>query len=232
VTQIASKKAKKEAGASAPSERTLMLAEVVRENLFAFVVRGGMKALDLLLESERERLCGPVHARGPAGGAARWGSTQGKLVMGGQRVSVRRPRVRQGGHEVELSTWEQFAPRDPLNERTLEQMALGVSTRSYHRSVEELPSDLAADGAGKSAVSERLVAMTQQQLTDWLARDLSNEKIGAVMIDAIVVAEHTVVVALGITESGEKQPLGLWDGATEDSVLCQSTRACPSSLPR
>ncbi len=222
MTQIASKRAKREAGASAPSERTLLLAEVVRENLFAFVVREGMRALDVLLESERERLCGPAHARGRAGDATRWGSTQGKLVMGGQRVSVRRPRVRQGGHEVELSAWEQFASRDPLNERTLEQMTLGVSTRSYRRSVEELPSDLAADGAGKSAVSERLVAMTQQQLNDWLARDLSNEKFAAVMVDAIVVADHTVIVALGVTESGEKQPLGLWDGATENSVVCQN----------
>jgi hypothetical protein len=45
-------------------------------------------------------------------------------------------------------------------------------------------------------VSERLVAMTQQQLREWLARDLSDEKISAVMIDPIVVAEHTVLVAL------------------------------------
>lgn len=218
----ASNKTQREVVENESRQRTLMLAEVVRDNLFAFVVREGMKALDVLLESERERLCGPAHARGPAGGATRWGSTQGKLVMGGQRVSVRRPRVRQDGHEVELAAWEQFASRDPLNERTLEQIALGVSTRSYRRSVEELPVELAADGAGKSAVSERLIAMTQQQLNDWLARDLSNENIVSVMIDAIVVADHTVVIALGITEAGEKQPLGLWDGATENSVVCQS----------
>jgi putative transposase len=222
MAKIASKKSEREVVRSESQQRTLLLAEVVRENLFAFVVREGMKALDVLLEGERERLCGPAHARGPAGGATRWGSTQGKLVMGGQRVSVRRPRVRQDGHEVDLSAWEQFAARDPLNERTLEQMTLGVSTRGYRRSVEELPDELGADGAGKSAVSERLVAMTKQQLSDWLARDLSAEKIAAVMIDAIVVAEHTVVVALGITEAGEKQPLGLWDGATENSVVCQN----------
>ena len=219
---IASKRAKREAKTSAPNERTLMLAEVVRENLFAFVVREGMKALDVVLERERESLCGPAYARGPAGSATRWGSTQGKLIMGGQRVCVRRPRVRQDGREVALPAWTEFADRDPLNERTLEQIALGVSTRGYRRSVEELPSELSADGASKSAVSERLVALTQQQLDAWLSRDLSKEKIAAVMIDGIEVAGHTVVVALGIAESGEKQPLGLWDGATENSVVCQS----------
>lgn len=219
---IASKRAKREAKTSAPSERTLMLAEVVRENLFAFVVREGMKALDVVLEREREALCGPAYTRGPAGSAMRWGSTRGKLIMGGQRVSVRRPRVRQDGREVALPAWSEFADRDPLNERTLEQIALGVSTRGYRRSVEELPPELSADGAGKSAVSERLVALTQQQLDAWLSRDLSNEKIRSLMIDGIEVAGHTVVVALGITESGGKQPLGLWDGATENSVVCQS----------
>ena len=63
---IASKRTKTEGAKSAPSERTLMLAEVVRENLFAFVVREGMKALDVLLERDREALCGPAYTRGPA----------------------------------------------------------------------------------------------------------------------------------------------------------------------
>jgi hypothetical protein len=70
--------------------------------------------------------------------------------MGGQRVSVRRPRVRQDGREVPLPAWAEFADRDPLNERTVEQIALGVSTRGYRRSVEALPPELGPDGAGRA----------------------------------------------------------------------------------
>lgn len=217
-----SKKPRKEVAASAPAERTLLLAEFVRENLFAFVVREGMKALDVLLEQDREAICGPAYARARQEGAQRWGSSAGRLVMGGQRVSVRKPRVRQNGREVELPSWAAFADKDPLNERTVEQVALGVSTRGYRRSVEDLPSELDADSTSKSAVSRRLVSLTQQQLDAWLARDLSAERIAAVMVDGIEVAGHTVIVALGITETGEKQPLGLWDGATENSAVCQS----------
>jgi transposase-like protein len=218
----ASKKPTKEVTRSAPAERTLLLAEFVRENLFAFVVREGMKALDMLLEQDRESICGPAYARARQEGAQRWGSSEGRLVMGGQRVSVRKPRVRQNGREVELPSWAAFADKDPLNERTVEQVALGVSTRGYRRSVEELPSELDADSTSKSAVSRRLVSLTQQQLDAWLARDLSGERIAAVMVDGIEIAGHTVIVALGITEAGEKQPLGLWDGATENSAVCQS----------
>ena len=46
--------------------------------------------------------------------------------------------------------------------------------------------------------------MTQAQLDAWLARDLSNENVASIMIDGIEVTGHTVVVALGISESGEK----------------------------
>jgi transposase-like protein len=142
--------------------------------------------------------------------------------MGGQRVSVRKPRVRQNGREVELPSWAAFADKDPLNERMVEQIAPGVSTRGYRRSIEELPTELDADSTSKNAVSRRLVSLTQQQLDAWLARDLSEERIAAVMVDGIEVAGHTINVALGITETGEKQPLGLWDGATENSAVCQS----------
>lgn len=146
------------------SERQFQLGEVIKTNLYMFVVREGMKALDVVPEQERERLCGPAGAHGPAGEAKRWGHTHGRLVMGGQTVSVRKPRVRQGGREVQLPSWEQFADTDPLDERTLEQMAIGVSTRSYARSVEPMPRELDSGGTSKSATSRRLVASTKKRL--------------------------------------------------------------------
>ncbi|HEX5657475.1 MAG TPA: serine/threonine-protein kinase, partial [Polyangiales bacterium] len=57
-------------------------------------------------------------------GEACAGSPRTLLVEG---VSVRKPRVRQNGREVELPSWAAFADKDPLNERTVEQVALGVS---------------------------------------------------------------------------------------------------------
>jgi putative transposase len=140
--------------------------------------------------------------------------------MGGRRVMLPRPRVRQHGKEVALPSWEQFANQDPLRQRTLEQMMLGVSTRGYQRSVEELPDELDPHGASKSATSRRFVAVTEEQVTQWLQRDLSNLGIVVVMLDGIVVGEHTIVVALGVDESAKKHVLGLWQGATENATVC------------
>jgi transposase-like protein len=218
-------KTKRNQAPNASQQRTLRLAAFVKQNLYDFVVHEGMKALEALLEGDREQLCGPAHRRGDPSDPLRWGKTEGRLVMGGRRVMVAKPRVRQQGKEVTLPAWEQFSDEDPLGKRTVEQMMVGVSTRNYDRSIEEVPEDYGPHGAAKSSVSRRFVALTREKLDAWLERDLSELRIAVVMIDGIEVGEHTVVVALGIDETGEKHPLGLWQGATENAALCSALLA-------
>jgi putative transposase len=204
----------------ATRQRSLKLAEFVRRNLTTFLIREGMKALDVVLEQDRVALCGAAHSKGVDSDPVRWGATDGRLVMGGQRVIVRKPRVRQDGKEVELPTWAEFADEDPLDERAFEQLVLGVSTRNYDRSLDELPDELGSHGASKSAASRRFVEMTSQKLEKWMKQDLSKLGLVVVMLDGIIVAKHTVIVALGIDETGKKHALGLWIGETENAVIC------------
>jgi transposase-like protein len=209
-------------GTSAPEQRKLRLAAVLRENLYEFIIGEGMKAVQELLEQDRERLCGPAYAKGDADAPQRWGATDGRLVMGGRRVTVRKPRVRHGGKEVTLPSWAQFADEDPLEERTVEQMVLGVSTRGYDRSVEPIPDELGPHGASKSAASRRFVTLTAEKVETWLKRDLTELRIAVVFIDGIEVNDQTVIVALGVDETGGKHALGLWHGATENATVCES----------
>ena len=53
-------------------------------------------------------------------------------------VQIRRPRVRAGGAEVALPTFQAFADTDPLNRRVVEQMLIGVA-RSVVRHVISSP---------------------------------------------------------------------------------------------
>lgn len=175
-----------------------------------------------MLEQDRERLCGPAYSKQGRDGAVRWWHTDGRLVMGGHRVTVRKPRARKDDKEVTLPSWAQFADEDPLDERTLEQMMVGVSTRSYERSIEPLPDDLAPHGTSKSAVSRRFVTMTQQQVEQWLERDISTLQVAAVMIDGIEISGRSVVIALGIDQAGNKHVLGIWLGATESAAICNA----------
>jgi len=47
-------------------------------------------------------------------------------------------------------------------------------------------------------------------------RDLSGEKFVAVFVDGKTFAEDTMVIALGVTEGGEKRPLGFVQTSTKN----------------
>jgi transposase-like protein len=214
-----SKKSRSNGAQSAQSH--LSLVGFVRRNLQAFVIEQGMLALQEVLREEQEELCGPAHKKGASDEAKRWGTARGRLAFGGQRITVERPRVRKSGKEVSLPSWEEFSNEDPLDEATYKQMVLGVSTRNFARSLDELPSELESHGATRSAASRRFAKRTQEQFDEWLGRSLTDMSLVAIMIDGIVVDGQSVLVALGITEAGEKQPLGVHLGTTENTTVVQ-----------
>jgi transposase-like protein len=199
------------------------LATMIRGDLLGLVHQLGMQAVLAMLEDERTRLCGERYKHDAPRQATRGGSVRGELALGGRRVALRRPRVvDRHGREVPLDTWEELASRDPLDLRALEQMAIGVATRKYARSLESLPDDVETRGTSKSAVSRRFVALTAEKLTAWMARPLGDLDIWAVFIDGIHFGEHIVLCALGVDATGAKHVLGLWEGATENETACKA----------
>ncbi|MQA92738.1 MAG: IS256 family transposase [Gemmatimonas sp.] len=142
------------------------------------------------------------------------------LVLAGRRVRVKRPRVRStNGSEVVLPSWAAWSAEDPLERRAVEQMLVGVSTRKYARSLEELPSDVGSSGVSKSAVSERFVRGTQKHLQTVQERDLSGLDLKVLFLDGVHFRkEHVVIAAVGVDATGSKHVLGLWEGATENAA--------------
>ena len=65
--------------------------------------------------------------------------------------------------------------------------------------MEPVGEQVEADGksTSKSAVSRKLVAMTETALADLLAADLTGLDLVALMIDGVHFADHLCVVALG-----------------------------------
>ena len=183
------------------------------------VVGAGMSVLAKMLEAEREKLCGPRYVHSTTRKASRGGTTKAELALGGRRVSLQRPRViGKDGREIGLHTWELLAGDDALSKRAVEQMVLGVSTRKYRRSLEDV--DVKTRGTSKSAVSRRFVALTQAQLDAMMKADLKRIDLAVLMIDGIVFDGHVVLIALGIDVEGEKHVLGMHEGATENGAAC------------
>jgi transposase-like protein len=196
-----------------------------RTELFDLVVSAGLQVVAALLEEDRRTLCGARYAHDATRQATRAGTVPSAVVLGGRTVALRRPRVRNADGEVPLPTFQALTERDPLTRRAVEQMVLGVSTRRYVRSLEPLPARLRSRSTSKSAVSRRFVARTRAQLATWQTRPLDTLDLAVVFIDGLQFARQCVVVALGIDTTGRKHVLGLWDGSTENTTVCQGLLA-------
>ena len=195
--------------------------KVTKIGLLAFVHAVGRAALGEVFEEEVARVAGPKGKRVADRKVHRWGSTMTPLPFGGREIVVERPRVRsKDGREVRLPLIDELRRQDPLPERVAEQIVLGVSTRGYDRSLEPVASGTRTRRTTKSSASRALVEKTTQKMGAFLARRLDKLDLIALFVDAIEVASHAVVVALGVTTDGTKVPLGLWIGSTENAVIC------------
>jgi putative transposase len=202
------------------------LAGAARQGLLALAVGTGLQVLQVLqamLDEDVTRLVGAKGRHNPQRTAVRHGSEPGQVTLGGRRVGVRRPRVRtaDGTREVAVPAYQAFASTELLGELALERMLAKLSTRRYAAGLEPVGEQVeaSAQGTSKSAVSCRFVARTEHALAELLASDLSGLDLIALLVDGVHVAEHTCVVALGITLDGTKVPLGLAEGATENATV-------------
>lgn len=169
-----------------------------------------------LYQQEVEELCGPSYSRKSDRGFYRGGSDPSSVLANGQRIEVRKPRVKKGEREVELQTHRALRDYDLLNDRVVNHMLKGVSSRDYDGLVEELEGGL---GLKKSAVSRAFVKGSKQALDELNGRNLSGHEWVAIMIDGIEFATRHVIVAIGITTKGRKLVLGLREGDTENSEV-------------
>jgi len=197
--------------------------ESLRGDLRGFVIDAGYRIFLELLEEERELLCGPRYAHIGERQAYRHGYDQGSLVFGGRKISVPKPRVRSlGGKEIELETWRETSATDPLEERVMEQVLAGVTTRKYSRSLEPAPAEVKTSSESRSSVSRMFVARTKEQVKAFLSRPLGDLDLPVIMIDGTGLGDHLLLVALGIDADGYKHVLGVVEGTTESSQVCLS----------
>jgi putative transposase len=208
-----------------PEQVTIGLRELVgaaKEGLLALSVGVGLAVVQELFEAEVTRLAGPKGKHDPDRCAYRHGQEDRQVTLGGRRVQVSKPRVRSvADQELELRTFRAFAKRDLLNQAALGRMLAGLSTRQYPVGLEPI-GQVEARATSKSAISQRFIEGTERKLAELFGRDLSQLNLVAMFIDGVELAEHCIVVALGVDADGRKHPLGLWEGTTENKTVCNA----------
>jgi transposase-like protein len=194
-----------------------------RTAFFGLCLEAGQQVLHTMMEQDRERLCGPRNVPDPDRRAYRHGQAPGEVTLGGRRILVPRLRARSvGGDELALPSFAYAAHRDPLDARTLEAIAIGITTRKYRRALDPLPAARRERAVSKSSVSRRFVALTSAQLATWLARPLDDLAVRVLLIDGLHFRDHVVVLALGVDLQGQKHVLALREGTTENATVCKA----------
>ncbi len=223
--QIETQRAVKELEAMAADgnpavQMVLPMAEMVgwlRQGVGELIRQAGLRLMDLLMQEEVRELVGERSHRIAERTANRWGSERGYCVVMGQKVPVKRPRVRStDDQEVRLGSYELFHRGEPLTETVWEKLMLGLSTRKYGQAVREFTE---AYGLEKSAVSEHFIEASREKLKDMMERRLDKTRLCALLIDATPFQGQQMVVALGIAQDGRKMILGIRQGATENATV-------------
>ena len=205
---------------------SLPVQDVLRDVRHAFLglcIHAGQKVLAAMMEADRVALCGAKGVPDAQRRAVRGGTTASQVVLGGQRIAVRRPRARSMTEgELALRSFDWAAGGDPLDAATMAAIAAGVSTRRYASTQEPVPATHKPRSASKSAVSRRFVQLSQEQLAQWLARPIGKLDLPVVMIDGIHFRDRVILLALGIDAQGDKHVLGLREGSTEATRVVAS----------
>ena len=200
----------------------------LREGLEAAIRERVREIIEMVLEEEVESTLGASrHQRVAERSGYRHGRKNRRLTLRTGTVRLGVPRARLVDAEGSEREWQsQLVPRYRRSSAEVEQSVLGVylsgsNTRRIRRALEPL---LAGAALSKSTVS-RLVLRLEESYRHWQGRDLAEEKIVYLYLDAIYpkvrsagkVVSLPVLVALGVRENGDKELLSLLTAGAESA---------------
>jgi len=176
----------------------------------------GLRAVEEALVAEVNALAGPRYARADdRPDVVRWGAQRGSIYLADQKLPVTVPRVRDRAArcEVPLETYAAFQTPRAHDVGLFRKVLGGLSCREYEAAAEAVPE---AFGLAKSTVSRRFIRASATELRRLQERRLDDAEWLVLVVDGKSFAGDQLVIALGVTATGEKRILGLVQTASEN----------------
>jgi putative transposase len=201
-----------------PMVRLLEQAQVTVGNVMTEL---GRAMLEAVLEVSAAEVAGSPHqGKRTSSDVTRHGRQSGVVTLTDRKITVNKPRLRRrsGGAnaEVPIPAYAAMQNGNALQEQIFAAMMHGVTTRNYSQI---LPDACEAVGISKSSVSRQFVLASEQECASLLSRPLSDRCYPIIYIDGINFGDHHVIAAVGVDTDGNKQVLGLREGATENATV-------------
>lgn len=180
----------------------------------------GLMAVEELLYREVELLAGPPHQSKTNGDfpGYRWGKNPGSVYLGDTKSKVAVPRVRdrQTEKEIPLKSYQSFKDKREVHDLAMAKLLGGLSLRRYSESASLLPEVF---GISASSLSRHFIEETEEKLKAFTTRKLTDDYV-AIFIDGKTFAKQQIIIALGVTITGDKIPVGFIQGTTEHHRVC------------
>lgn len=176
----------------------------------------GLKAVEEALLAEVAALAGPRYQRHDAHPeVVRWGKQAGSIYLADQKLPITVPRVRDRAtaHEVPLPTYTALQTPRGQDVGLFRRVLGGLSCREYEAAAEAVPE---AFGLARSSVSRRFIRASARELRRLQERRLDDAEWLVLVLDGKSFAGDQLVIALGVTATGEKRILGLVQTASEN----------------
>ena len=171
-----------------------------------------------LLEEEVRSLAGERYSRDKPheGRYSRWGTNPGSVRIGEEKVNIAVPRVydQESGENVSLNSYKDLRATEADEYRLMKGMLHGLSTNDYGKVIRSFADSF---GLSRSSVSNRFIEQSKEAVKEFNERDLSMNNFIALYIDGKYLAKEQMVIALGVTDQGDKLPLGFIQTNTENS---------------
>jgi transposase-like protein len=167
----------------------------------------------LMVEEEKEKT-GEKYSRGNR--YSRWGTNPGSIRIGEEKIKVDVPRFydKDEGRTEEASSYKRLREIPKPSLKILKKILLGLSQHDYKAVTRNV---IESFGMSQSNVSQAFIEESSRLLEEFENRDLGNCDCVALVIDGKYLRHENIVIALGITMTGVKIPLGFVQTTTENS---------------
>lgn len=192
--------------------------DVKAELIQALIPLALMNISDQLQEDVR-RLCGERHDRDRPRGNVRWTKQRGSVNLADQKVPINRPRVRNliENREVALPLYERLQKTFGHDDMVLRKLLHGLSCRRYAESSALIPEVF---GISAGRVSTRFKRASSRKLAQFQNRRLDGYDFTALFMDGKTFQKDEIIIAMGITITGDKVLLGFVQSGTENAGVC------------
>lgn len=132
---------------------------LAQEGLMKLALAAFVRLTEGMMQIEVKQLAGPKNRPNPDRDKSRWGAQPGYCVMGGQKLNLDRPRVRDvRNNEVPLGSYEMLQRASLMEESVWRRIMGGLTTRRYGEVVREPACAQAATARPRCFLQPRVIS--------------------------------------------------------------------------